>query len=133
MKITGKEYFGKGCLTLITMFLQIISLPRFARMVSVSEPDIHILIAPKANFTPYTYAPLVLASTSVCQHVANIFIFLSVFLRLKENTSNPRLIVWLAILLFFIGYVSWEVIHYTQGIALSRDSSKQLHNLYYKV
>ncbi|KIM32996.1 hypothetical protein M408DRAFT_14560 [Serendipita vermifera MAFF 305830] len=91
-------------------------------------PPTHFLasLRKNANFTPYTYGPLVLASTSVCQHVANIFIFLSVFLRLKEHTSNPRFIVWLAILLFCVGYVTWEVLLYRQGGTWTRESRSRV-------
>ncbi|KAG8759552.1 hypothetical protein FRC14_005675 [Serendipita sp. 396] len=62
-----------------------------------------------SNFVPYTYAPLVLAATSVCQHVANIFTFLSVFIRLKEKTSDPRVVIWISIFLFITGYLLWEM------------------------
>jgi len=91
-------------------------------------PPSHFLasLRKNANFTPYTYAPLVLASTSVCQHVANIFIFLAVFMGLKENTSDPRLIIWFAIFLFGFGYAAWEILLYLQGTSLNKESRSRV-------
>ena len=63
---------------------------------------------------------------SVCQHVANIFIFLSIFLGLQENTSNPRFVVWLAIALFIVGYAAWEFLLHKQSMPLSRESRRYL-------
>ncbi|CAG7851544.1 SubName: Full=Related to pig-c protein {ECO:0000313/EMBL:CCA67462.1} [Serendipita indica DSM 11827] len=79
-----------------------------------------------ANFTPYTYSPMVVATTSVCQHIANIFTFLSVFIRLKERKSDPRYIIWISILLFVIGYASWEALFFFQGSPLRKDSRSRV-------
>lgn len=62
-----------------------------------------------ANFRPYTYWPLVILSCSITQHLATIFIFLSIFVRLKENILDPRSLVLITVLLFFIGYATWNV------------------------
>ncbi|CAG8519912.1 15484_t:CDS:10 [Acaulospora colombiana] len=63
----------------------------------------------------------VLASTSVSQHVASIFIFLAIFIRLKENSADPRIIIWLSILLFFVGWISWEITLFMQNTPLRRE------------
>jgi hypothetical protein len=47
-------------------------------------------------------------------------------LGLKDNTSDPRVIVWLAILLFIVGYAAWEFLLYLQAMSLSRESRKSL-------
>jgi phosphatidylinositol N-acetylglucosaminyltransferase subunit C len=62
------------------------------------------------NFHPYTYWHLVSLSLSITQHLATIFIFISVFVRLKERTLDPRLLVWIASTCFILGYVTWEVL-----------------------
>ncbi|KAF9526444.1 phosphatidylinositol N-acetylglucosaminyltransferase subunit C [Crepidotus variabilis] len=67
------------------------------------------------NFRPYTYWPLVILSCSITQHLATIFIFLSVFVRLKENRLDPRSLVWLTVILFFIGYGTWNALHSQQN------------------
>ncbi|KAF9481414.1 phosphatidylinositol N-acetylglucosaminyltransferase [Pholiota conissans] len=61
------------------------------------------------NFRPYTYWPLVILSCSITQHLAVIFIFLPVFVRLKEHTLDPRSLVCISVLCFFLGYVFWNV------------------------
>lgn len=63
-----------------------------------------------ANFRPYTYWPLVILSCSITQHLATIFIFLSVFVRLKEGILDPRSLVWLTVILFSIGYGTWNAL-----------------------
>ena len=68
-----------------------------------------------ANFRPYTYWPLVILSCSITQHLATIFIFLSVFVRLKEGILDPRSLVWLTVILFFIGYTTWNALSSQQN------------------
>lgn len=63
-----------------------------------------------ANFRPYTYWPLVLLSFAITQHLATIFIFLSVFVQLKESALDPRLLTWISVECFVVGYISWEVL-----------------------
>ncbi|PVG04869.1 phosphatidylinositol N-acetylglucosaminyltransferase [Serendipita vermifera] len=87
----------------------------------VSKPHFLASLRKNANFTPYTYPTLVLASTSVSQHVASIFIFLAIFIRLKENSTDPRIIIWLSILLFFVGWTSWEITLFMQNTPLPRE------------
>jgi len=67
------------------------------------------------NFRPYTYWSLVVLSCSITQHLATIFIFLSVFVRLKENILDPRSLVWLTVILFFIGYATWNTLSSQQN------------------
>lgn len=60
------------------------------------------------NFKPYTYWQLVLLSGPVSQHLATILIFLAVFVRLKEHVLDPRLLIWVSVACFLVGYVVWE-------------------------
>ncbi|KAJ7181677.1 phosphatidylinositol N-acetylglucosaminyltransferase [Mycena crocata] len=66
-----------------------------------------------ANFRPYTYWPLVLLSCAITQHLATIFIFVSVFVRLKESYLDPHILVWISVGCFFGGYLSWELLDRT--------------------
>ncbi|KAJ7357388.1 phosphatidylinositol N-acetylglucosaminyltransferase [Mycena albidolilacea] len=66
-----------------------------------------------ANFRPYTYWPLVLLSCAITQHLATIFIFVSVFVRLKENFLDPHTLVWISVGCFFTGYLNWELLDRT--------------------
>ncbi|KAJ6610893.1 phosphatidylinositol N-acetylglucosaminyltransferase [Mycena sp. CBHHK59/15] len=72
-----------------------------------------------ANFRPYTYWPLVLLSCAITQHLATTFVFVSVFVRLKENYMDPRVLVWISVGCFFTGYFAWEL--------LDRSSEGQAH------
>lgn len=76
----------------------------------------HIL----ANFQPYTYWYLVTASWSISQHLATIFIFLAVFVKLRERILDPRLLVWISVVCFATGYSIWEVL---EGCSSSRNSA----------
>lgn len=62
------------------------------------------------NFRPYSYWPLVILSCSITQHLAIIFIFLAVFVELKESTLDPRSLVCISVLLFLIGYATWSAL-----------------------
>ncbi|KAJ3734906.1 phosphatidylinositol N-acetylglucosaminyltransferase [Lentinula guzmanii] len=66
------------------------------------------------NFKPYTYWPLVHLSIAITQHLATIFIFLSVFVRLKDRSLDPRVLISVSLGCFFVGYFVWEVLQYTQ-------------------
>ncbi|KAJ6509554.1 phosphatidylinositol N-acetylglucosaminyltransferase subunit C [Mycena vitilis] len=66
-----------------------------------------------ANFRPYTYWPLVLLSCAITQHLATIFIFVSVFVRLKEKHLDPHTLLWISVCCFFAGYLSWELLDRT--------------------
>lgn len=61
------------------------------------------------NFRPHTYWPLVLVSCAITQHIATIFIFLAVFVRLKERSLDPRILVWISVWCFIVGFISWEL------------------------
>lgn len=62
------------------------------------------------NFTPYTYWGLVVSSCAVTQHIATIFTFLTVFVRLNEGLLDPRLLVWISVGVFLTGYATWELL-----------------------
>ncbi|KAH7930989.1 phosphatidylinositol N-acetylglucosaminyltransferase [Leucogyrophana mollusca] len=65
------------------------------------------------NFKPYTYWPLVLLSCAITQHIATIFIFIAVFVRLNERLLDPRVLLWVSAGCFFAGYMLWEVLSYS--------------------
>ncbi|KAG1870076.1 phosphatidylinositol N-acetylglucosaminyltransferase subunit C [Suillus subluteus] len=62
------------------------------------------------NFKPYTYWPLVLLCCAITQHLATIFTFLAVFVRLKERWLDARVLLWVSIVSFFGGYVLYEIL-----------------------
>ncbi|KAF7306939.1 Phosphatidylinositol N-acetylglucosaminyltransferase [Mycena indigotica] len=62
------------------------------------------------NFRPYTYWPLVLLSCAITQHLATIFVFIAVFVRLRENQLDAHLLVWVSVSCFLVGYLLWELL-----------------------
>ncbi|KAJ3754329.1 phosphatidylinositol N-acetylglucosaminyltransferase subunit C [Lentinula raphanica] len=67
------------------------------------------------NFRPYTYWPLVHLSTPLTQHLATIFIFICIFVRLKDHSLDPRVLIFSSLGSFFVGYILWEILRYTQS------------------
>ncbi|KAH7883602.1 phosphatidylinositol N-acetylglucosaminyltransferase subunit C [Phlebopus sp. FC_14] len=75
------------------------------------------------NFTPYTYWSLVSSCCAITQHLAGVFTFLAVFARLKERSLDARVLLWVSIACFILGYVVWEVLNYSNpGHGLSSRS-----------
>ncbi|OJA18702.1 hypothetical protein AZE42_01256 [Rhizopogon vesiculosus] len=68
------------------------------------------------NFKPYTYWPLVLLSCPITQHLATIFTFLAVFVRLKERWLDARVLLWVSIISFFGGYALCEILSYSNTV-----------------
>jgi len=68
------------------------------------------------NFKPYTYWPLVLLSCPITQHLATIFTFLAVFVRLKERWLDARVLLWVSIASFFGGYALCEILSYSNTV-----------------
>lgn len=64
-----------------------------------------------ANFKPYTYWSLVTLTCAITQHVSSIFIFLGIFLRLREGSLNPRGLLWSSIGAFCVGYGCWTFLN----------------------
>ncbi|KAL1679832.1 phosphatidylinositol N-acetylglucosaminyltransferase subunit C [Schizophyllum commune] len=62
------------------------------------------------NFRPYTYWQLVFLSFAITQHLASVAIFVSAFTMLKDHVLDPRVLLWLSIAGFFLGYLVWEVL-----------------------
>ncbi|KAG0708878.1 phosphatidylinositol N-acetylglucosaminyltransferase subunit C [Suillus ampliporus] len=62
------------------------------------------------NFKPYTYWPLVLLCCAITQHLATIFTFLAVFVRLKERWLDARVLLWVSIVSFFGGCALCEIL-----------------------
>lgn len=65
------------------------------------------------SFTPYTYWPLVLSCCPITQHLGTIFIFVAVFVRLQERSLDARLLLWISVACFLVGYLVWEVLDYS--------------------
>lgn len=63
-----------------------------------------------ANFRPYYFWPLVLASSTIAQHVSSIFIFLVTFVRLHNGTWDPRVLVYFSVAMFLVGLFAWELL-----------------------
>lgn len=68
------------------------------------------------NFKPYTYWPLVLLCCAITQHLATIFTFLAVFVRLKERWLDARVLLWVSIVSFFGGYALYEILSYSNPV-----------------
>lgn len=64
------------------------------------------------NFRPYTYWPLVLLSCSVAQHISTIFIFLGTFVRLRKQLLDARIVIWITVGCFLVGYAVWVLLHH---------------------
>lgn len=77
------------------------------------------------NFKPYTYWPLVLLCCAITQHLATIFTFLAVFVRLKERWLDARVLLWVSIHSFFGGYVLYEILSCSNPVrgAFTRSST----------
>jgi phosphatidylinositol glycan class C protein len=78
-----------------------------------------------ANFRPYTYWPLVLASCAITQHLATIYIFLAIFVRLKEGYLDARILVWVSVGCFVGGYMTWELLDCSNSDSVQRNTSRQ--------
>ncbi|KAI8995618.1 phosphatidylinositol N-acetylglucosaminyltransferase [Trametes punicea] len=72
------------------------------------------------NFRPYTYWQLVVLSCPISQHLASIFVFLAVFLRLQQRLLDPRALVWISAGVFLTGYAVWEVLDCSEADAATR-------------
>jgi phosphatidylinositol N-acetylglucosaminyltransferase subunit C len=77
-----------------------------------------------ANFKPYTYWPLVIASCAITQHLATIYIFLAVFVRLQEYTLDPRILVWITVACFVGGYMTWELLDCSYSNRVQRNTNR---------
>ncbi|KAH8120374.1 phosphatidylinositol N-acetylglucosaminyltransferase [Phellopilus nigrolimitatus] len=63
-----------------------------------------------SNFHPYTYWPLVLAACTITQHISSIFIFLITFSHLYDESWDPRILVWISVCMFVVGFIVWELL-----------------------
>ncbi|CAK5280233.1 unnamed protein product [Mycena citricolor] len=81
-----------------------------------AHPDNHIVpgflssLQQNVNFRPYTYWELVLLSGTITQHIASVFVFVAIFLRLREEDLDPYVLVWISVGCFLIGYFLWELL-----------------------
>ncbi|KAG6335277.1 hypothetical protein ID866_3806 [Astraeus odoratus] len=64
------------------------------------------------NFTPYAYRPLALSCCPITQHLAAVFTFLAVFVRLQDRSLDARVLLWISVMCFLFGYLLWEVLSY---------------------
>jgi len=63
------------------------------------------------NFTPYSYWLLVFMCCAITQHLGTVFIFLAIFVRLKERSIDARVLLWMSVTCSVLGYGMWEVLH----------------------
>lgn len=48
---------------------------------------------------------------AITQHVGTVFIFLAIFVRLKERSIDARVLLWMSVTCSVLGYGIWEVLH----------------------
>ncbi|EJF66685.1 phosphatidylinositol N-acetylglucosaminyltransferase [Dichomitus squalens] len=76
------------------------------------------------NFQPYTYRELVILSCPISQHLASIFVFLAVFMRLQQRLLDPRVLVWLSGGVFLTGYIVWELLERGSVDTVTRNTNR---------
>lgn len=96
-------------------------------MPSLSYPCTQFL---PANFTPYTYGHLVVLSCPISQHLASIFVFLAVFMRLRQKLLDPRALVWISAGVFITGYMTWEILNCARADSAARNINSSFSILY---
>jgi len=69
----------------------------------------------KKNRAYHVFWSLVSLSCAVTQHLATICIFISVFVHLKEQLLDPRILIWLSAGCFVSGYTLWVLLDQTQA------------------
>ncbi|KAJ8522527.1 hypothetical protein ONZ45_g895 [Pleurotus djamor] len=72
------------------------------------------------NFQPYTYWTLVLLSFAISQHLSSLFIFLAVYVRLKDLSLHPHFLVWASVVCFLVGYVVWALLDWAEDLNVDR-------------
>ncbi|KAN0100634.1 Phosphatidylinositol N-acetylglucosaminyltransferase subunit C [Tylopilus felleus] len=63
------------------------------------------------NFTPYSYWPLVFMCCAITQHLGTVFVFLAIFVKLKERSIDARVLLWVSVTCSVLGYGTWEILH----------------------
>ncbi|TFK89972.1 phosphatidylinositol N-acetylglucosaminyltransferase [Polyporus arcularius HHB13444] len=76
------------------------------------------------NFRPYTYWHLVILSCPISQHLASIFVFLAVFMRLQQRLLDPRVLVWISVGVFMAGYLAWELLECSRADSQTRYTNR---------
>lgn len=71
-----------------------------------------------------------LSSCTISLHLSVIFVFLAIFVRLKERTLDPRLLVWISIVSFICFYTLWETIEHFKSDT-SRLTDRRLSTFHY--
>jgi hypothetical protein len=127
LKPHGSASYGKANLFPTTTSRRVHSYLRCGEIVCQCHPTptvCPVTPARVANFRPYAYWPLVLLSCAITQHLATVFIFLSVFARLKSGLLDPRILVWVSVVLFFVGLLLWQLLDWTdEDNELSKQSA----------
>ncbi|KAF8509822.1 phosphatidylinositol N-acetylglucosaminyltransferase [Gautieria morchelliformis] len=78
------------------------------------------------NFQPYSYAPVVLASCNITQHISTIFIFIAVFAHLHDGSLDPRLLVGVAVCCHVLGYTVREIVESRNSVARGENRAKAI-------
>ncbi|KAF8140246.1 phosphatidylinositol N-acetylglucosaminyltransferase [Boletus edulis] len=76
------------------------------------------------NFTPYSYWPLVFMCCAITQHVGTVFVFLAIFVGLKERSVDARVLLWVSVSCSVLGYGIWEILHSSHPSNIPPNRSK---------
>ncbi|KAG8219824.1 phosphatidylinositol N-acetylglucosaminyltransferase [Butyriboletus roseoflavus] len=76
------------------------------------------------NFTPYSYCPLLFLCCAITQHLATVFVFLAIFVRLKERLLDARVLLWISVTCSVLGYGVWEILHSSNPSRMPPNRSK---------
>jgi phosphatidylinositol glycan class C protein len=55
---------------------------------------------------------LITKTLPITQHASMLFLFIAMFILLREEVLDPRFLVWGCIIAFLAGCVAWEGIYY---------------------
>ncbi|KAF9270237.1 phosphatidylinositol N-acetylglucosaminyltransferase [Marasmius fiardii PR-910] len=80
------------------------------------------------NFTPYNFQSLVFLSCAITQQLDVTFLFLNVFIRLKDRSLDARVLILYTLALFITGYASWELLQYYPQFP-NRNNEDRIKNL----
>ena len=48
---------------------------------------------------------------AITQHLGTVFVFLAMFVRLKERSIDARILLWISVACSVLGYGTWEILH----------------------
>ena len=48
---------------------------------------------------------------AITQHLGTVFVFLAIFVKLKERSIDARVLLWVSVTCSVLGYGTWEILH----------------------